>query len=77
MEPIFKCMECDNTPYKQISDLGLHLMWDHDFGEKIIIEGETKFRCKLCGATCTHDAALGMHLIQNHNLAVEIPEEKQ
>lgn len=77
MPPKFKCTMCDEPPFEHESDLSMHLLWGHGYAEEIIIDGETKYKCKICGDIYDHESDLEMDIMWYHNLAIEIPEEQQ
>lgn len=73
----YKCMECDNAPYDNETDLGTHLMWEHGYAEKIKVNGEVKYTCVICNEIFDNEDDLAKDLMWIHGLAVEIPEEQQ
>ena len=77
MPELYKCMNCDEPPFKYEEDLGKHLMWFHGYGREFEENGEIKFECTICGEVFDYESNLGMDLMWTHNLAVEIPEEQQ
>lgn len=73
----FKCMECDNPPYDNEVDLGIHLMREHGYCEEIKINGKIKYSCVICKEIFDKEDGLAEDLMWVHGLAVEIPEEQQ